>query len=122
MPTLERNILGPNENHCPRCLEATALGWVIPGILLPVGRRWCKHKCRCRIERKTVQEGGGMGEFLQSRLASPATGAIPVAAGVASQAAPAASSGFMAGAMGFGRWMASGVARAVKGFLGRMGR
>lgn len=57
---LERNILGPNENHChsnqnkPGCVELTALGWRPIGTIPPPGSRVCAVNCKCRTEYRAI--------------------------------------------------------------------
>lgn len=45
----EQNVLEDGANHCPGCLDETAKGRVKIGQLVPVGRRTCLSRCRCRI-------------------------------------------------------------------------
>lgn len=47
--TQERNILGRSE-HCKKCIEQTARGWVKVGELIPIGSRTCLSRCRCRYQ------------------------------------------------------------------------
>lgn len=46
----ERNILGPNEDHCADCPEETAKGWSSIGSLIPIGQRECLFRCKCRMD------------------------------------------------------------------------
>ena len=58
----ERNVLAIAE-HCPGCLEATAMGWQPIGTLSPLGSRQCKFNELCHwefsnsIERPTDSVG-----------------------------------------------------------------
>jgi hypothetical protein len=56
--TEERNVLGPNENHChtnPKrpqregCENVSLLGWVKLGTLPAVGSRVCISNCKCTL-------------------------------------------------------------------------
>lgn len=47
--THERNLLGRAE-HCPTCLDMSALGWVEIGTLIPIGERDCLTACRCDLK------------------------------------------------------------------------
>jgi hypothetical protein len=54
----ERNVLSPAD-HCdgPRgCPAQTARGWVPTGELVPIGKRPCRTRCRCKIERRRSAE------------------------------------------------------------------
>lgn len=44
----ERNVLAIAD-HCAGCVDASALGWVPIGTLVPVGLRDCLSQCRCRL-------------------------------------------------------------------------
>lgn len=44
----ERNVLHPAD-HCNGCLDASAIGWVSIGTLVPVGQRECLTGCRCTL-------------------------------------------------------------------------
>lgn len=57
--TEERNLLGPNENHChtdPKrpqregCENLSLLGWVLLGTLPAVGSRVCISNCKCTLQ------------------------------------------------------------------------
>lgn len=45
----ERNHLA-TADHCEGCVEATAMGWVPIGTLVPPGGRDCLGNCLCTIE------------------------------------------------------------------------
>jgi hypothetical protein len=52
--TLERNVLGKNENHCRTgdrigCPELSAQGWGPIGNMPAPGRRQCLSRCFCRM-------------------------------------------------------------------------
>jgi len=47
--TMERNILGVAEQHCPDCPSLSAMGWVPIGTLTPIGGRSCRSRCVCTI-------------------------------------------------------------------------
>lgn len=50
--TEEMNILGGSD-HCGDCLEATLVGWVEIGSIIPIGSRQCGGRCRCTIIYRT---------------------------------------------------------------------
>lgn len=68
----ERNVLGPAD-HCPDCVSASAKGWAPLGTLIPIGSRRCKVNCRCRIERRRVDEPLQTWEDATLRRELPAT-------------------------------------------------
>ena len=62
--TEERNRLG-EADHCSGegntlgCLEVTGLGWRKIGELPKVGERLCRTNCKCSMEYRKPQPGGG---------------------------------------------------------------
>lgn len=47
----ERNVMGAAE-HCPECPALSARRWVPRGTLPLPGRRQCRQRCKCHIERR----------------------------------------------------------------------
>lgn len=55
----EKNVMDRTADHCigaDSCEEQTDKGWVKRGMLLPVGRRRCTVKCRCRLVYRKSSE------------------------------------------------------------------
>lgn len=52
----EANVLGAAE-HCPQCLDVTALGWVPIGTLPAIGTRLCTIHDRCHLIFRNSQTG-----------------------------------------------------------------
>lgn len=65
----ECNILG-RADHCGECPALTALGWVAIGTLPMPGRRRCRTRCKCRIQRR-------MSANRRQQLAAEARGDAP---------------------------------------------
>ncbi len=54
----ERNVLHPAD-HCEGpsgCPAQTARGWVRSGTLVRIGRRPCRTRCKCTIERRKSEQ------------------------------------------------------------------
>lgn len=53
----ERSVLGIAD-HCDGCLEEAGKGWRPIGVLLPIGGRDCKARCRCHFEYRRLGQTG----------------------------------------------------------------
>lgn len=52
----ERSVLNPAD-HCPDCVLEAAKGWQKMGLMIVIGKRQCRHNCRCSRQARNSSTG-----------------------------------------------------------------